>query len=222
VRGDSLRDFQAKVLAIAGLGVLAGVGALVDYWPTGANVPAIARTRVARPEVPVPTPASVAAARQKDAIDASAPIAAVAIARRAQPTAQPAALKLDPVVTVAATGAMPIGQAVPLSPVEIAVAQMPTAVPVPATDPPAQVISLPGPPAVSPVDREMQTPGFTPTFAAADNEPGFVMGTLRKTGSGIAKGGAVTGASIMDAFRGVAGAFKKVSPFKDRGFIASN
>jgi hypothetical protein len=214
----ALRDFQAKVLAIAGLGVLAGVGALVDYWPTGGNVPALAGSRIARPAVPVPTPASIAAARQMDVIKAAARMNAAAIPRRAQPTAQPAVL--EPVATVAAVGELPIGQAVSLSPVEVTVALVPTAVPVPATDPPAQLISLPGPPVV--VDRATPTAGFAPTFAPTDNEPGFVMGTLRKTGSSIAKGGAATGASIMDAFRGVAGAFKKVSPFKDRGFVGSN
>ena len=36
MRGDSLRDLYAKVIAVVGLGVLAGAGALVDYWPSAA------------------------------------------------------------------------------------------------------------------------------------------------------------------------------------------
>ncbi len=39
VRGDSVRDFYAKTLALIGLGVLAGTGALVDYWPVTSALP---------------------------------------------------------------------------------------------------------------------------------------------------------------------------------------
>jgi hypothetical protein len=37
MRGDSVRDFYAKTLALLGLGMLAGTGALVDNWPTSAE-----------------------------------------------------------------------------------------------------------------------------------------------------------------------------------------
>jgi hypothetical protein len=207
------------VLAIAGLGVLAGVGALVDYWPTGSNVPAILAGSLARPEVPVPTPASVAAARQ---IETAAPLSALAAARRAASVTEPATL--EPVATVAAAGAVPIGEPLALGAVELNLTQVvPSAPPVPATAAPAEPIALPEPPVIAAVDnRAAHSPTFAPTFVTPEREPGFVMGTLKKTGAGIAKGGAVTGASIMDAFRGVAGAFKKVSPFRDRGFIESN
>jgi hypothetical protein len=219
VRGDSLRDFQAKVLAIAGLGVLAGVGALVDYWPTGNNVPAILAGSLARPDVPVPTPASVAAARE---VESAARMPAVPATRRARAEAPPAVP--TPVTTVAAAGALPIGEPLALAALEITLTQVAvSAPPVPAAAAPAEPIALPEPPVVAPVaQRAAYTPAFAPTFVTPERESGFVMGTLKKTGAGIAKGGAVTGASIMDAFRGVAGAFKKVSPFKDRGFIESN
>lgn len=218
MRGDSLRDFQAKVLAIAGLGVLAGIGALVDYWPTGGNVPSIQAGSLARPGVPVPTPASVAAARQ---IENAVPMPALAVTRRARSVTPPAAL--EPVATVAAAGALPIGEPLPLGAVELTLTQVvPSVPPAPATAAPAEPIALPAPPVVALTENRAPTPSFAPTFVAPEPEPGFVMGTLKKTGAGIAKTGAVTGASIMDAFRGVAGAFKKVSPFRDRGFIESN
>ena len=41
MRGDSIRDLYAKTLALLGLGVLAGTGALVDYWPSGVRLPAV-------------------------------------------------------------------------------------------------------------------------------------------------------------------------------------
>ena len=47
MRGDSLRDFYAKTLAVLGLGLLAGAGAIVDYWPVGGRLPAIASPGVA-------------------------------------------------------------------------------------------------------------------------------------------------------------------------------
>ena len=217
MRGDSLRDFQAKVLAIAGLGVLAGIGALVDYWPTGSNMPSIQAGSLARPGVPVPTPASVAAARQTE-IDTAVPVAALAVTRRARSVTPPATL--EPVATVAAAGALPIGEPLPLGAVELTLTQV--VPPAPATAAPAEPIALPAPPVVTWAENRPPTPSFAPTFVAPEPEPGFVMGTLKKTGAGIAKTGAVTGASIMDAFRGVAGAFKKVSPFRDRGFVQSN
>ena len=223
MRGDSLRDFQAKVLAIAGLGVLAGIGALVDYWPTGGNVPPMLAGSLARPQVPVPTPASVAAARETATeIDGAIPTSGVSVTQRAQSVTQPATLQ--PVATVAAAGALPIGEPLALAAIELNLTQVvPSAPPAPATAAPAEPIALPSPPVVASVEpRAPNTPTFAPTFVVPEPEPGFVMGTLKKTGAGIAKGGAATGASIVDAFRGVAGAFKKVSPFKDRGFIESN
>lgn len=39
MRGDSLRDFYAKTLAVVGLGLLACAGAIVDYWPVNEELP---------------------------------------------------------------------------------------------------------------------------------------------------------------------------------------
>lgn len=42
MRGDSLRDLYAKLLAVLGLALLGGVGAAVDYWPTDLAMPVVA------------------------------------------------------------------------------------------------------------------------------------------------------------------------------------
>jgi hypothetical protein len=56
VRGDSLRDFYAKTLAVLGLGVLAATGAAVDYWPVGEVWPAVPAVAGLLPDGPVPAP----------------------------------------------------------------------------------------------------------------------------------------------------------------------
>ena len=57
MRGDSLRNLYAKTMALLGLGLLAGAGALVDYWPTGIELP-VAGPALVQPEIaralPVP------------------------------------------------------------------------------------------------------------------------------------------------------------------------
>jgi hypothetical protein len=53
VRGDSLRDLYAKTLAVLGLGLLAGAGAIVDYWPVNEALPALPVAAGFTPEAPV-------------------------------------------------------------------------------------------------------------------------------------------------------------------------
>jgi hypothetical protein len=201
VRGDSLRDFYAKVLAILGLGLIAGIGALVDYWPVGVTTPALVAGPALGPAmpslpsasaVPVPRPPVFAAARHvTPALPAPIPVLALA-----EPT----------------TGGLPIGE-----PVSLTAPPEPIAPPVVAVEAPASPIELSAPPPVVDLVPALVPPS-TRMLAAAPSEPGFVMGALKKTGAGIVKTGSVAGATIADAFKGVFGAFKKVSPFKDRAF----
>src|SRR5690606_234841 len=57
VRGDSRRDLYAKTLALCGLGLLAGTGALVDYWPVGMKLPLAVTDPAVRPSPPAFLPA---------------------------------------------------------------------------------------------------------------------------------------------------------------------
>jgi hypothetical protein len=129
VRGDSLRDLYAKGWALLGLGVLAGVGAAVDYWPTGGQVPSVAGALV-RPDVlAVPAPpdersvrvASVGSPRRAPAPVApagriAAPRPALGAAAQAVPVTagdQVVSLGAPPPASMAADGSID-DEAVPL------------------------------------------------------------------------------------------------------------
>jgi hypothetical protein len=200
VRGDSLRDLYAKVLAILGLGMLAGVGALVDYWPVATGTPTLVAGPQFLPALPALTPA--------DSIPVPA-APAMARAERAVAVAPAAVPAPESIVAVALTGELPVGE-----PLTLSAPPPPAVVAVSATEAPAAQIELPAPPVI-----EVTPAANFPNLATANQpEPGFFMGALRKTRAGLVKTGAVTGASIMDVFKGVVGVFKKVSPFKDRSF----
>ena len=188
MRGDSLRDFYAKVLAVAGLGLVACIGALVDYWPAADAHPAVAGAR----RIP-----SAAALTQRFDIEVPAPELAPAV---------------RPVTTVPsrtfasliATQAVPLGAAVPLAE---PVAPLPVA---PAVAVPAAPIALAAPAASALPDEPSPSP---PATSGLEEGNGFFSGAIRKTRDSIVKTGVVTGSSIADAFRGVVGMFKKVNPF---------
>jgi hypothetical protein len=211
VRGDSLRDFYAKVLAILGLGVLAGVGALVDYWPLGVTTPSLEARPVYTPDVPAL------------ALAATVPVPAVAQPSYVRPApvtvTEATPLPVTHVAAMPTNGALPIGEGVALSTPSIV--YLPPAV---ASAAPAELIELTTPPPPPAMVELGRGPSVSPRLvSAADQDDGFVMGTLRRTGSGIAKGGAVTGGTIMDAFRSVFSAVKKVPvmPFRDRSAIGA-
>ena len=83
--------------------------------------------------------------------------------------------------------------------------------------PPVSVASYAAPTSDWGVEMVVVT-GFSPTVLDDAAVPpatptGFIGGALKKTKESLVKTGTVTGSSIADAFRGVVGAFKKVSPF---------
>ncbi|HVQ41041.1 MAG TPA: hypothetical protein VMS54_02505 [Vicinamibacterales bacterium] len=203
MRGDSLRDFYAKTLAVLGLGLIAGAGAIVDYWPTGIRLPATTSPSIAHLTVPpltqdlnrhVPSPSLVAAREAQQLVDARH-VRWPAFAPRPKATAglvRPAAF--TPVSAEAATPAAETGVAS-------------SGVPVSYTTP------------VSEWAPEMFVasriaPEQLDTWLGGPSEPtGFIGGALKKTKDSLVKTGAVTSASLGNAVRGVVGAFKKVSPF---------
>jgi hypothetical protein len=202
VRGDSLRDLYAKVMALFGLGLLACAGAVVDYWPVAGDVPRVAKATGRLSALPAaPTPAG---------IEIPAPVLSLSTAtttpsRRALATAaEPAPVELF--ISLAAPDSPSLRE-----PIELAAPPAVELAPIPAVEAPASEIALARP---APVQEPL--PGTpTPTRQMVTNPPidGFFTGALKKTGASIVKTGAATGASIVDAFRGMFGAFKKVSPF---------
>jgi hypothetical protein len=191
VRGDSLRDLYAKTLAVIGLGLLAGAGAVVDYWPVGSAMPVVNSPRL---------PAS-AAPQLSQRFDIHVPAPAV---RRA--VAEPVIVRSGP-VGIAALRRTSFVQA-PAAPASTVPETIEVAAPVPelnlAPDSSWQLLV----PASSVALADLAPPPM-PSIES----PGMISGALRKTKDSIIRTGMVTGGSIKDAFKGVWGAFKKVSPF---------
>jgi hypothetical protein len=202
VRGDSLRDLYAKSLALLGLAALAGVGALVDYWPADLALPRdIARA--------LPVPASPSGIRLPDRDTLT--LAAIQPDRPApRPSArlafvEPAAV-LAPSDVVAVLTAPP-APALDVAPLQIASLSL------------TEVeLLLPPPPAIAVTDLEpaVSVAQAIPLAAPVEAEPvdsspmQMLTGALRRTGQSIVQGGAKTGETIVGAFKG---AFRKVPWF---------
>jgi hypothetical protein len=205
MRGDSLRDLYAKTLALLGLGVLAGTGALVDYWPSGVALPTVQSgftepERVASLPVPEVQPAFavLAAARPR----AVRPVVHVADAATIDaPTPRMPALDL-------AETDQGFRQVVFL-------ARPADAVPVQAFSMSdeyglGQEVAL-TPPIEWPSTRmALATPAVT--RGSESDHDGRITGMVKRTGSSIVRTGRKTGASILDAFRAVSGAVRRALP----------
>jgi hypothetical protein len=205
VRGDSLRDFYAKTLAVLGLGLIAGAGAIVDYWPTGIRLPAATSPSIARLVIPaltqnlnqqVPGPVLVRARESQQHLVSARRMRWPAFAP--QPKA-PAGLVRSAAFTPAATE--------PAAPPVVEIVTESTNVPGSDTIPVSEWA-----PEMFVASR--LAPEQLETSVGNPPEPtGFIGGALKKTKDSLVKTGAVTSASLGNAVRGVVGAFKKVSPF---------
>lgn len=190
MRGDSLRDFYAKVLALMGLGLLACAGAVVDYWPTHVEPPLITRA----PRLP---PAATLVQR----LDLEIPAPTVPLGASRRLAARP---KLPMLAMVVARAEVPLGVSVPLSRPTVS---LPLSS---AVDVPAAPVDLPAPLLVNTLPDPVPS---SPAAPGEDEANGFFSGAMRKTRDSIVRTGVVTGSSIAGAFRGFLGVFKKVNPF---------
>ena len=205
VRGDSLRDLYAKTLALFGLALLAGVGALVDYWPAPGAFPAV--------QSPPPTPAPALAALAALEADARLVVqtstqvlktAAQAVTPRHVTRTGRSAARLEALPVTVAT-APADAELVSLSEPPLPTVVMPAV----ATRAPAPEISLPAAP-----ETTLSFGPSPPDAPLVDTSPDGFFGNattaFRKTGESIVSTTVKTGSSIVKAFGFVGGAFKKV------------
>jgi hypothetical protein len=200
VRGDSLRDLYAKTLALFGLALLAGVGALVDYWPAPAALPAVASPSLKSAPAALPAVASLDAAMQAVATRSRAGTLQGSARVKAQPVAA-VSLKMEmlPVADdVAVSDGVALGDPPPAPVVAPVVAA--TRIPAPEISLPPAPVTLIGPgPATGALDG-----------TSADGFFGNATSAFKKTGESIVNTTVKTGSSIIKAFGMVGGAFKKV------------
>ena len=210
MQGYSVHDLYTKALALLGLGVLAGAGALVDYWPSGSSLPRPADARVSAPGQIVASAAP------------SEPVRIDAVSSR---TTRPRV-----VVTRAAVVTSPSDTALPtLTPVLIPSGALGTTVPLAAltTDTlPVFVDETTVAYAPAAVRDESSAPAYTlvenptaPVAPAVDRGDGLIFGddavitiAFRKTGASIQKASVKTGSSIAGAIRGFGGAVRRALP----------
>jgi hypothetical protein len=200
VRGDSLRDLYAKGLALLGLGFLAAVGALFDYWPVSSELPRVARA------LTVP-PASTAPVLMLASTEVAPPISRGS--RRQEPRAavpEAAPTPLDqgaPSLPVSAMSLPPSGLGWPIALAAPSDAPPPALVDTPTLPPPTD-IAWDEPPATAAIDL------IAATGPARDDGSaiGYVTDAFKKTGRTLVKTGAKTGDAIRDVLVMFGGAFR--------------
>jgi hypothetical protein len=195
VRGDSRRDLYAKTMALFGLGMLAGTGALVDYWPVGIRFPQPMATSGAAPPtvataLPVP-PGALTTAYTLPVVER--------LARLRREPSEPSSLP----VALVAEG---LG-------VELPLAELPPPVLLlnarhEVSFPEAGLIGLPaGPPPAAPAA------GSTEAFSLErDDRPGFIRTAFIRTGSSLVRTGVRTGTSLADAVKVVGNVVRRAFP----------
>lgn len=200
VRGDSRRDLYSKTLALCGLGVLAGAGALVDYWPVGVRFPVAAS--------PVFASANPAVSPVSDA-DPLTVLAGLLEAQPHAPRTIEAHTPSDLPVMSASYESLPtmdadfdIG-----TPVGLELLPAPVFVNVRHVVPtlPGASVRLTAPSAAHALDD-----GFT--RADSDGHGGFITSAFRRTGSSIVRTGVKTGSSLVDAVRVVGSVVRRALP----------
>lgn len=198
MRGDSIRDFYAKTLALLGLGVLAGTGALVDYWPASSVSLPAAGSVLALPDVarsmPVPTSDFSPVLRTT----APAPDASRRLTSIAPPALEIQASIEEPVAEPVATmDVVPQRASFALAPLSASG---------------GSEVSFIGPSQPAPIATMAMLTEPTAAMAVDDDRDGFLTGAVKRTGTSIARTSVKTGASIWSALRAVPGVVRKALP----------
>lgn len=199
MRGDSVRDLYAKTLALLGLGVLAGTGALVDYWPASkvdfpVTEPVLVMPEMAwaplpaapvlplLPRVPAPSVQVERVAAALAEFEPEAPVLelrpSASVFQQTVALSAPPADVLTPVVWTASNYTE-----VPLSQFE-------------EFDP----------------ETSVSGPDMRVAMASADDNDWWITTAVKRTGSSIARTGARTGASFVDLVRAVNRAVRRALP----------
>lgn len=205
MRGDSLQDLYSKSLALVGLGVLACIGALVDYWPARLDPPRIN----ARDAAPL-----IAAAHPVRAVHIPMPVLARARNASPAPAGLPPAVELE-----APELALPVtGGTIDASLASVADFGAPPAAPLSST----LAMATPDPFALIPGSDLYFDEGTFSRMAAAvepadDGDGGgffsSATGLAKKAGSSLITTGTRAGASIMDGLSFVGRKIKKLKFF---------
>ena len=213
MRGDSVRDLYAKTLALLGLGVLAGTGALVDYWPVGVSTPAVSTPFS---QTPLPGPLATNAVGVLPALLDSAPVAIRPSPRPAHVAVAAAPPPPVPALLVTTHASLPLGSIVELRGPDLIQESQVALASDSFTDQDEAVSSgftiaaAVDPPTGEPRARLM--PADPASTGLADEGDGPITGVFKKAGSSIVKTGAKTGASIFDTFRIVSGMVRRALP----------
>jgi hypothetical protein len=221
VRGDSIRDLYAKSLALVGLSVLAGAGALVDYWPVGVGVPALEEASSTE-RFPLPGPLAVDAVGAPAApVFAAAAPAAIATDSPVAASRQMAALSQAP-VSMTPAASLPIRSALPGGTTELPAPAIAPLDPEPELlaistvgipeDALVAVTALDGSPLAAPVPSAPRSTLAGSAALEADERDGLIEGAFKLTGSSLAKTGAKTGASIFGVVRILTQAVRRALP----------
>jgi len=223
VRGDSRVDLYAKSLAVLGLGLIAGIGAAVDYWPGDLRLPAVARSS-ARPLIP----AARAFADTPVVVDADLTVieprgagagatAAFASDRAAAPVG-PSRADFSSDVAYAAAPELAItlshGGDLPSLDLEsgLTASSFPAAVLTSADLTPAATTTGD----VIQVTKGLQP--LPPMLPVDQSDDGFFSGMLRKTGSSVGNSLASVSSSLDKAGTSLAGAVRVVSDLVKKAF----